>query len=146
MNLEDLSDEELIKGIQKSYTNAVNLLDEAYLLGQAEKFSRGYTLCQISIEEFAKCPLLFGLLMERLEKSEIDYEKFKADDQWDGLKGYITNSRLSAKNVIQNYNQLWHIERAFQISKADLKIRPIYHRNKNRIESHVCIAFVAYTI
>lgn len=79
MNLEDLSDEELIKGIQKSYTNAVNLLDEAYLLGQAEKFSRGYTLCQISIEEFAKCPLLFGLLMERLEKSEIDYEKFNGD-------------------------------------------------------------------
>ncbi len=79
-------------------------------------------------------------------KIEIDYEKFEADDQWDGLKGYMTNTRLSAKNVIQNYNQLWHIERAFRISKTDLKIRPIYHRNGNRIESHICIAFVAYTI
>jgi len=79
-------------------------------------------------------------------KIEIDYEKFEADNQWDGLKGYVTNTRLSAKNVIQNYNQLWHIERAFRISKTDLKIRPIYHRNRNRIESHICIAFVAYTI
>jgi transposase len=41
---------------------------------------------------------------------------------------------------------LWYIERAFRISKTDLKIRPIYHRNGNRIESHICIAFVAYTI
>ena len=84
--------------------------------------------------------------MEGDVKIEIDYEKFKADDKWDGLKGYVTNTRLSAKNVMQNYNQLWQIEKAFRISKTDLKIRPIYHRNKKRIESHICIAFVAYTI
>ncbi|MGC9342512.1 MAG: IS1634 family transposase [Bacteroidales bacterium] len=86
------------------------------------------------------------LKLEGDVKIEIDYEKFEADDKWDGLKGYVTNTRLSAKNVMQNYNQLWHIERAFRISKTDLKIRPIYHRNKERIESHICIAFVAYTI
>jgi transposase len=79
-------------------------------------------------------------------KIEIDYEKFEADDKWDGLKGYMTNTKLSAKSVIQNYSQLWHIERAFRVSKTDLKIRPIYHRNGNRIESHICIAFVAYTV
>jgi transposase len=86
------------------------------------------------------------LKLEGDVKIEIDYKKFEADDKWDGLKGYVTNTRLSAKNVMQNYNQLWHIERAFRISKTDLKIRPIYHRNKERIESHICIAFVAYTI
>ena len=81
-------------------------------------------------------------------KIEIDYEKFQADNRWDGLKGYLTNTstRLSAKDIIENYNQLWHIEKAFRISKTDLKIRPIYHRNANRIEAHICIAFVAYTI
>ena len=77
---------------------------------------------------------------------EIDYDKFEADNKWDGLKGYLTNTKLSAKNIIENYNQLWHIEKAFRISKTDLKIRPIYHRNANRIEAHICIAFVAYTI
>lgn len=76
----------------------------------------------------------------------IDYEKFEADNKWDGLKGYVTNTRLSGKKVIQNYSQLWHIEKAFRISKTDLKIRPIYHRKEHRIESHICIAFVAYTI
>lgn len=79
-------------------------------------------------------------------KIQIDYEKFDADSKWDGSKGYLTNTNLSAKEVIENYNQLWQIEKAFRISKTDLKIRPIYHRNRNRIEAHICIAFVAYTI
>jgi len=76
----------------------------------------------------------------------IDEEKIEADKQWDGLKGYITNSRLSIERVVKNYTQLWQIEKAFRISKTDLKVRPIYHRLKNRIEAHICIAFTAYTI
>jgi transposase len=76
----------------------------------------------------------------------IDYDKFNSDNKWDGLKGYLTNTKLSAKDIIENYNQLWQIEKAFRISKTDLKIRPIYHRIRSRIEAHICIAFVAYII
>ena len=47
----------------------------------------------------------------------IDYEKFENDSVWDGLKGYITNTTLSKRRVIENYQQLWHIEKAFRISK-----------------------------
>ena len=77
---------------------------------------------------------------------EIDYEKYDADQRWDGLKGYITNTSLRSKQIIDNYNNLWYIERAFRISKTDLKIRPIYHRLKHRIEGHICISFTAYSI
>jgi len=79
-------------------------------------------------------------------KIKIDYDKFKTDNQWDGLKGYITNSSVSAKEIMDHYNQLWQIEKAFRISKSDLKIRPIYHRLRRRIESHLCIAFTAYAV
>ena len=77
---------------------------------------------------------------------EIDYDKYEKDKVWDGLKGYVTNSKLSKKQVIANYNNLWHIERAFRMSKTDLKIRPIYHRLRKRIEAHICISFTAYSI
>ena len=77
---------------------------------------------------------------------EIDYEKFNTDKCWDGLKGYITNVKLSSKEVIENYKNLWHIERAFRMSKTDLRIRPVYHRLQRRIESHICISFTAYCI
>jgi transposase len=79
-------------------------------------------------------------------KVEIDENKIREDQKWDGLKGYITNTRLLPKKIVENYRHLWQIEKAFRISKTDLKIRPIYHYRKKRIEAHICIAFVAYTI
>lgn len=77
---------------------------------------------------------------------EIDYEKYKKDSEWDGLKGYITNSKLSSKQIIENYSNLWYIEKAFRMSKTDLRIRPIYHRLQRRIEAHICISFTAYSV
>ncbi|MBA7544965.1 IS1634 family transposase ISBli9 [subsurface metagenome] len=77
---------------------------------------------------------------------EIDYEKFNREKSWDGLKGYITNAELNDKHVIENYKNLWHIEKAFRMSKTDLRIRPIYHRLRDRIEAHICISFTAYCI
>jgi len=77
---------------------------------------------------------------------KIDYQKFEADKVWDGLKGYITNTNLTKLQVIENYNNLWHVEKAFRMSKTDLRIRPIYHRLKHRIEAHICISFTAYCI
>jgi len=79
-------------------------------------------------------------------KIEIDYQKYELDSKWDGLKGYITNTSLPGKEVIGNYSNLWKIEKAFRISKTDLKIRPIYHRLKQRIEAHICVSFVSYLL
>lgn len=79
-------------------------------------------------------------------KVSIDEEKVRADHRWDGLKGYITNTKLPLDKIVENYRQLWQIEKAFRISKTDLRIRPIYHYRRKRIEAHICIAFVAYTI
>lgn len=77
---------------------------------------------------------------------KINYQKFNEDAKWDGLKGYLTNTTLTADEVIENYRHLWQIEKAFRISKTDLKVRPIYHRLKHRIEAHLIIAFCSYKI
>lgn len=76
----------------------------------------------------------------------IDYDKFREDAKWDGLKGYLTNTKLSPEQVIENYKQLWSIEKAFRISKTDLRIRPIFHRLAHRIQAHIAISFCAYKI
>ena len=47
---------------------------------------------------------------------------------------------------MENYGQLWQVEKAFRISKTDLRIRPIYHRFRNRIEAHICICLSAYAV
>ncbi len=86
------------------------------------------------------------LKLEGEIKISIDKQKYKNDAKWDGLKGYTTNTELSTEDIISNYKHLWQIEKAFRISKTDLRIRPIYHRLKRRIEAHICISFCAYKI
>jgi transposase len=79
-------------------------------------------------------------------KVSIDYELFNQDAVWDGLKGYLTNTKLSAKLVIAAYGNLWQVEKAFRMSKTDLRFRPIYHRKERRIKSHLIICFASYAL
>lgn len=76
----------------------------------------------------------------------IDKEKFDQDAKWDGLKGYLTNAKLRKEQILENYNHLWKIEKAFRVAKTDLKIRPIFHRKQSRIEAHICLTFAAYKV
>lgn len=77
---------------------------------------------------------------------EIDYPKIEEDAKWDGLKGYVTNTRLSGSDVYRQYSELWQVERAFRVTKGVLDLRPMFHFTKKRIEAHVCICFVAYKV
>lgn len=77
---------------------------------------------------------------------QINYEKVKEDAQWDGLKGYSTNTLLPAQTIYDEYRELWQVERAFRISKGTLELRPMFVFNHKRIKAHVCICFVAYKI
>jgi transposase len=86
------------------------------------------------------------LKLEGETRISINQEAYQADCKWDGLKGYITNTKLTKEEIIENYGHLWKIERAFRISKADLKIRPIFHRLEHRIKAHICISFLAYKV
>jgi transposase len=76
----------------------------------------------------------------------INEGKIVEDKQWDGLKGYITNTCLSAAEVYEQYRDLWVIERAYRVTKGTLVMRPMFHFSSRRIEAHVCICFVAYKV
>ena len=76
----------------------------------------------------------------------ISEDRIAEDARWDGLKGYVTNTELSADKVIEEYRSLWTVERAFRISKGTLEMRPMFHFTERRIEAHVCICFIAYKV
>lgn len=63
-----------------------------------------------------------------------------------GIKGYVTNippETLSNTQVISYYQQLWHVEQAFRMSKTDLRTRPIFHYTHDAIKSHLLLCFMA---
>ena len=58
-----------------------------------------------------------------------------------------TNLKADAPELIWRcYMQLCHVEEAFRTLKGDLGLRPIYHQKAERIEAHLFVAFLAYSL
>jgi transposase len=78
----------------------------------------------------------------------IDEVKITDDQKYDGLKGYLTNlnNKLTNQEIIEQYHNLWQVEKAFRMSKTDLAERPIFHRLKKRIKSHLLLCFCSLLV
>ncbi len=107
------------------------------------RLEKAYRRGTLSKENINKRGYNKFLKMEGDIKVAIDYVKLESDAKWDGLKGYLTNTDIPTGDVYAAYHNLWHVERAFRISKSKIEIRPMFHFTRRRIEAHVCICFVA---
>lgn len=110
------------------------------------RLEKAYRRGTLSKEHINKRGYNKFLSMEGDVKVTIDYDKLESDAKWDGLKGYLTNTDIPASEVYAAYHNLWHVERAFRISKSKIEIRPMFHFTRRRIEAHVCICFVALKV
>lgn len=67
-------------------------------------------------------------------------------EKLEGIKGYLTNTKLSEQTIIDRYHDLWRIENSFRITKSDLEARPIFHRLDETIKAHLVIVFAGLAI
>jgi transposase len=66
-----------------------------------------------------------------------------------GIKGYYTDLNeqdLPTNKVIERYHELYKVEQAFRVAKADLETRPIFHFKEEPIKLHLLICFLALVI
>ena len=74
-------------------------------------------------------------------------EKVKEEELWDGLHGVITNDfTAKPENLLDQYKRLWVIEESFRINKYSLAMRPIYHYKPKRIEAHILMCYIAFSL
>ncbi len=77
----------------------------------------------------------------------IDDQAVKDEAKKDGLFGILTNvtqTEMSAQEIVERYKELWKIEDAFGEIKGTLEARPMFHWTDKRIEGHMMICFLAY--
>ena len=73
-------------------------------------------------------------------------ELIKKAEKLEGIKGYLTNTKLPKKTIINRYHDLWRIENSFRITKNDLEARPIFHRLEETIKAHMVMVFAGLAI
>lgn len=74
-----LNKENIIEVTRKSLSNAEELINDALLLEQNQRYARAYTLYQLSIEEIGKALISFYLLIQGGLNDEKNVKKFKKD-------------------------------------------------------------------
>jgi len=77
-------------------------------------------------------------------------DQIRQEAALDGLyvvRSSVDKQRMNSECVVETYKSLAKVERAFRCMKTiDLSLRPIYHRNEDRIRSHVFICMLAYYV
>ncbi|MDJ0861499.1 MAG: IS1634 family transposase [Gammaproteobacteria bacterium] len=90
----------------------------------------------------------------RIEDGYFSYarraEAIEREAQLDGLYVIRTSEpeeRLSAEDTVRSYKNLAQVERAFRTLKGlDLRIRPIHHRDEQRVRAHIFLCLLAYYV
>ena len=77
---------------------------------------------------------------------QIDEEKIKTEDRYDGIWILRTNTDFEAKEVALKYKQLWMVEQIFRSVKSILVTRPIFHKHKDTIRGHVFCSFLGLVL
>lgn len=77
---------------------------------------------------------------------ELDIEKIREDEKFDGYYVIQTNTTLSPMSVRDVYHNLWKIEQSFRILKSQIEVRPIYHYTEKRIKGHLQVAFLSFLL
>lgn len=81
------------------------------------------------------------------ESFEFNQKLFEKTKKLWGVKGYYTDQeQLTDQQIIEHYHKLWNVEKAFRISKTDLKLRPVFHQKTEHIIAHLLICFMALAI
>lgn len=111
-----------------------------------ERLKKAYASGKITKDKINKRGYSKFLKIENDVAVSMNEDKIREDEQWDGMKGYVTNTNLQPEDVVAQYRGLWVVERAFRISKGTIETRPIFHFTERRIEAHVCLCFVAYKV
>jgi len=63
------------------------------------------------------------------------------------LRSNVPGGDLEAEETVAAYKSLSHVEQAFRSFKTiDLKVRPIFHRDAERVKAHVFLCMLAYYV
>jgi transposase len=78
----------------------------------------------------------------------IDTDKVAREKRFDGcyvVTSDVDKDRMNTLEVVHAYKSLTFVERAFRnLKTVQLEIRPVYHKNDDRIRSHVFLCMLSY--
>lgn len=88
----------------------------------------------------------FYLKSDNKDSYILDEDKIEQAAKYDGFIAISTNTNVKATSALEQYKQLYKIEQSFRSFKSHLEVRPMFHWTDKRIEGHICMCYIAFTL
>lgn len=97
---------------------------------------------------------LFEVIVQGDEKNlHLIWNKKERNDLWSDLscgcyllRSNLPNDQMTAPDLWRSYIGLTQVEESFRIEKQDLGLRPVWHQEKERVQSHIFICFLSLVL
>jgi transposase len=88
-----------------------------------------------------------GEVLDSGNHLHLNLSKIEEEEKFDGYYSIVTSElNMDTNKIIDTYHGLWEIEESFRITKSDLEARPVHVQNKEHINAHFLVCFIALTI
>jgi len=136
----------LLEATTQALTQVQNMVAKG-TLKEADKIGIrvGRGINQYKMAKHIKLDIADGMF-----RFEVDMDRVDKEAELDGI--YVIRCSLqkearTANDIVLDYKSLSRVERAFRsIKTTDLKVRPIYHYNEQRVRTHLLICMLAYYV
>lgn len=88
----------------------------------------------------------FFIKSDNKEQYTLDQTKIANAELYDGFIAISTNADMASTTILDQYKQLYKIEQSFRTFKSHLEVRPMFHWTDKRIEGHICMCYIAFTL
>ncbi|MEM9548405.1 MAG: IS1634 family transposase [Bacteroidota bacterium] len=114
-------------------------------LKRLEKIEKAHKLLKTPSQLKKKAGRYF-IKSDHKETYVLDEQKIANAEKYDGFLAISTNTKLAASSILDQYKQLYKIEQSFRTFKSHLELRPMFHWTDRRIEGHICMCYIAFTL
>lgn len=83
---------------------------------------------------------------EKKIRYELDEEKIREEEKYDGFYALATNLGDNARDIIEVFEKRYKIEECFRIMKTTFTGRPVYHSQARRIKAHFMVCYTALLV
>lgn len=126
---------------QETIAKANELIRTPGRMTASEDYGAKRYIASIDIDEKT------GECIDAYKLAYLDEEKIKDDEKYDGFYVLITSEVDTPDfEIIEQYHNLWEIEKSFRVTKTELRSRPVYLSLEAHIRAHFLTCFIALLI
>lgn len=151
----EVKEEAMQNRVQELFLESLQYLKDGLTIKQrAKKYEKIIERVGRLKEKYSVIAQYYNITITKEENTEnaidIEWSEKKSLDKKSSINGIYclrsNNTKMDEKTLWKTYTSLTDLESVFKSLKSELGLRPIFHQTQSRVDAHLFITLLAYSI